>query len=100
MLKTISESHHFLKKSIRMFRVELFVGPHYRYKVLCIREIDNVMRITGQHVNCLYLVAAHLELNDFVGANLPLLNQSVAADYDEKLPLRVMPMLPFGDAWL
>lgn len=45
-----------------------------------------------------YFIAAHLEIQYFVGADLPFLNKPVTADDDKKFPLTVVPMLPFCDA--
>ena len=46
------------------------------------------------------VVAGDLELDDFVGAQLALLDEAVAGDDDEELPLGVVPMLTFGDSGL
>ena len=43
-------------------------------------------------------LAAHLEVEDFVRVDSPLLYQGPAADHDEQLPLAVVPMLTLGDA--
>jgi len=51
-------------------------------------------------VYCFDLVAADLEVEDFVGIDPALLDKSVAAYDDEELPLRVVPVLTLGDARL
>ena len=56
------------------------------------------MGVAGKHVDALDVVAAHLELDHLVGADLPFLDEAVAAHYDEELPFGVMPMLTFGNA--
>ena len=43
-------------------------------------------------------LAAHLEVEDFVRVDSPLLYQGPAADHDEQLPLGVVPVLAFRDS--
>ena len=43
-------------------------------------------------------LAAHLEAEDLVRADAPLLDQRPAAHHDEQLPLAVVPVLTLGDA--
>ena len=56
------------------------------------------MGVAGEHVDGLDVVAGDLELDDFIGAQLALLDEAVAGDDDEELPLGVVPVLAFGDA--
>ena len=58
------------------------------------------MGVTRKHVDGLDMVAGDLELDDFVGAQLALLDEAVAGDDDEELPLGVVPVLALGDAGL
>ena len=66
-----------LKICVRMTRVEDLVTVHYRHEVLRLRKVDDVVRISWQHVDTLDIVTAHLELYHIVSTNLALLNQSV-----------------------
>ena len=54
----------------------------------------------GQHVDGLGLVAGHLKFQHLAAADAALLNQTVARNHDEKLPLRVVPVLTLCDAGL
>ena len=51
-------------------------------------------------MHCFYPFTADLEVEDFVGVDAALLDEAVAAYYDEELPLRVVPVLALGDARL
>ena len=48
---------NFFKECVRVMGIELFIGPHDGHQVLGITEVDDVVRIPGQHVNCFHLVA-------------------------------------------
>ncbi len=87
-----------------MVRVEDLVGPHQRYEVFGLAQIDYVVCISRQHVHgldiCLALCfveactcLACLE----VDAQLAFLDQPMAAYYDEELPLAVVPALALRD---
>ena len=91
---------YLLKERIRMGRVEDLVRPHDGNKVLRFRQVDDIVRISGQHMDCLNMIAAHLKLDHFIRPDLPLLNQPVPRNYNEKIPLGVVPMLTFRDAGL
>ena len=58
------------------------------------------MGVAGEHVDGLDLVAADLEVEDFAGADLALLDEGAAADDDEEFPFGVVPVLALGDAGL
>ena len=58
------------------------------------------MSIAGEHMDGRNVLAVHVEVQHFVGADLTLLNQPFAGDHDEKLPFGVVPMLSLGDAGL
>ena len=83
-----------------MIRVEALVCPHDGYKIFRIGQIDDIMRVSGEHMNCLYLLAAHLEVEHFFRADLPLLDQRLAGNHNEEFPLGMMPMLTLGDSGL
>ena len=65
-----------------------------------VAEVDDVVRVAGKHVDALDVVARDFKLDDFIRAELALLNEAVTADHDEELPLGVVPVLAFGDAGL
>ena len=48
---------------------------------------------------CFDPFTADLEVEDFVGVDAALLDEAMAAHNDEELPLGVVPVLTFGDAW-
>ena len=56
------------------------------------------MRIAWEHVDSLDVVAAHLELYDFVRSNLAFLDEAVASNNDEEFPLGVVPVFALRDA--
>ena len=58
------------------------------------------MGITGQHMDCLDLFSRNLKLDHFLGPDLAFLDQAVAGNDDEELPLAVVPVLALGDAGL
>ena len=55
------------------------------------------MSVSRKHMYCLYLLARHLELQNFGGADSALLDKSVSANNNEKLPLGIVPMLTLGN---
>ena len=83
-----------------MGRVELLVRPHQGDEVLGLAQIDDVVGVPRQHVDGLGLVAGHLKFQHLAAADAALLNQTVARNHDEKLPLRVVPVLTLCDAGL
>lgn len=91
---------HLLKKSIRMIGVKLLVRPHEGDEVLGLAEIYDIMRPTGDHVNGLDLLTADFKVDFFVRMDITLLDQRATADDNEKLPLRIMPVLTLGDTGL
>ena len=80
-----------------MVRVENFVAGHHRHQILRFRQVDNVVRPAGNHVDSLNLIPGNLKLHRFPGVDIPFMNQAVTGDHNEKLPLGVVPVLPFGD---
>ena len=50
------------------------------------------------HVDRFNFVAGDLEPDGFAGIDVPLLNEAVALDDDELLPLAVVPVLALGDS--
>lgn len=78
--------------------VEGLVGPHHRNQVGGVRQVDDVVRVARQHVHGLDPVAAYIILQHLAGALLAELDQAVAGDHDEQLPLGVVPVLALGYA--
>lgn len=78
------------------------VAIHHRDEVLRVGEVDDVVRIAREHVDALDIVARDLELDDlaFGVVQVALLDEAVATDHDEELPLGVVPVLSLGDARL
>ena len=91
---------NWFKIGIRFIRVENLIAIHHRDEVLGLREIDDIVRVSRQHVHSLDIVARDLEFDHFVGTELAFLDQAMAGDDDEELPLGVVPVLAFGDARL
>lgn len=58
------------------------------------------MGVAGEHDDGLDFVTTHFVVEDFVSAFLAELDEAVARDDDELLPLGVVPMLTLGDAGL
>ena len=56
------------------------------------------MGVAGKHVDGIYPLAAHLEVQHLVRADAPLLYKGPAAHHDEQLPLAVVPVLALGDS--
>ena len=77
--------------------VERLVGPHDGDERVGVGEIDDVVGVAGEHVHSLDAVVTDVKLYHLVGANLSLLDEGMAADNDEELPLGVVPMLALGD---
>ena len=83
-----------------MTRVEELVRPHERDEVLGIRQIDDIMRPAGDHVDGFDLVAADLKADFLVRVDIAFFNQRATADDDEELPFTVMPVLTFRNTGL
>ena len=85
-----------------MRRIKDLVAIHHRDEVLRVGEVDDVVRIAREHVDALDVVARDFKLDDlaFRVVEVALLDEAVATDHDEELPLGVVPVLSLGDAWL
>lgn len=84
---------HLLKKSIRPFRIKHLITSHHRYEIFCLRQIDNIMCPSRNHIYTLYLLSADFKLHDFSRVDVAFLDQSVSMDYDKLFPLTVVPVL-------
>ena len=69
-----------------MIWVKLLVCPHQGDKILRVRQVDDVVRPAGDHVNGFDLIARNLKRYSLVGVDIALLNQRSAGYNDEKLP--------------
>ena len=93
-------SLYVLSEGVWLTGVEPLVGPHDGHQVFGVAEVDDVVGIPWQHVHRLDVVSIHLKFQNLIRADFPLLNQAVAADHHEKLPLGVVPVLALGDSRL
>ena len=90
----------FLKKRIRVVRIKRLICPHQRDKILRLAQIDDIVGAARQHMNGLRLLAPHLKFQHLITADAALLNQGVACNNNEKLPLGIVPVLALRDAGL
>ena len=88
---------HRLKKRIRLPRIKHLIRPHECHEVLGLGQVHDVVRIHGQHVDGLFLLAADLELGHQVCPDPIFLDQDVATCHDEEFPLTVVPIPAFCD---
>ena len=91
---------YLLPECVGTVGVEALVAVHHCHEIFGVRQVDDIVGITGEHVHGLYLVTAYLELDDFISTELALLYLAMTGNDDEELPLGVVPMLAFGDAGL
>ena len=94
----LHDCYTFSKKCIRSIVVKTFIGPHHRYQVLGIAEVDDVMGVPRQHVYRLDLPNRNPEFQHLVCADLPLLNEGLSAHHYKEFPLSVVPILSLSDA--
>ena len=80
-----------------MIWIKLLISPHNSHKVLCLTQIDNVMGITGEHMNSLDLISTNFKLDNFVSTYLTLLNKTMTGNNYKELPLAVMPVLSLSN---
>ena len=83
-----------------MVRIKRLICPHQRDKILRLAQIDDVVGAARQHMNGLRLLAPHLKFQHLITADAALLNQGVACNNNEKLPLGIVPVLALRDAGL
>lgn len=92
-----------LEIGVGLCRVETLVTPHESNQILRIGEVDDVVRITRNHLHDPDLFATYLIIDHrvivavFVFAHLAQLDQSVSVHHHELFVLRVMPVLALGD---
>ena len=83
-----------------MIGIKRLVCPHNRHQILRVAQVDDVMGVSGQHVDGLDLLAGHLKLDHLIRANPTLLDKAMAGHHDKELPLGIVPVLALGDAGL
>ena len=85
-----------------MIRIEDFVAVHHSDEIFGVTEIDDVMGVTGEHVNGLNVVAINFPFQNFPFGivQITLLDKTMAFHHNELFELRMVPMLSFSDAWL
>ena len=83
-----------------MLRIKHLITGHYRHQILCLTQIDDVVRPTGNHMNCLNLVPEYLKFHHLAGIDITLLNQTMTGYHDEQLPLTVVSVLTFRNTGL
>ena len=83
-----------------MAGIKALVCPHHSHQILCLGQIDDVMGIAREHMDCLNVLTGRLELYYLVIPNFSLLNQPMTRYYDEKFPLGVMPVLTLSNTRL
>ena len=86
---------HFFRKRIRMISIKYLITNHHRHQILCLRQINNIMGPTRNHINCFYFLSTDFKLNHLSGINIPLLYESVSRSNDKHLSLTIMPVLSF-----
>ena len=83
-----------------MIRIKDFICPHNRDEIFCLRQINDVVGLSRQHLYRLDAIPAHFKFDHFIRADLPLPNQAMTGHHDEKLPFAIVPVLPLRDARL
>ena len=81
-----------------MVWIEHLITGHYGNQVFCIRQVDDIVCPSRNHINRFDLISADLKFYGFPSVYITLLDQSMAMNNDELLPLGVMPVLAFGNA--
>ena len=83
-----------------MIGVKDLVAGHHCHQIFRLRQVDNVVGPARNHVDSLNLIPRNVKLHCFSSVDVPLLDQTVTSNYDEQLPLGVVPVLPLRDAGL
>ena len=89
-----------IEVGIWLIRVEYLVAVHYCYQVFGVGEVDDVVCVTREHDDRLYLVATYFIVQHFVCAFLAELDESVTCHNDKLFPFGIVPMLTFSDTRL
>ena len=93
---------YFFEEGVGALRVEDFVAVHDSDEVFGVGEVDDVVRVAGEHVDGLDVIAVDFPFEDFAlrVVEAPLLDEAVALDHDKLLELGVVPVLALGNAGL
>lgn len=83
-----------------MVWIKYLITSHNSDEILCVRQVDNVVSPTRNHINRFNLISANLKFHSFPCVDISLLNQTMAMYNNELFPLGVVPMLPLGDSGL
>ena len=83
-----------------LVRIKDLVAVHDCDQILCLTEVDDVMGVSGQHVDALDVVATNLKLYHLVCTQFALLDKAMTGHNNEEFPFCVVPVLTFGDARL
>ena len=81
-----------------MLWIKRFIRPHDGDEIFGLGEVDDVVRVAGEHLNGGDFFAGHFKFDDFAAADSALLNQTVTGNDDENLGLGVVPVLAADDA--
>ena len=80
-----------------MVWIKNLITSHDSDEVFSIRQIDDIVGPTGNHIDCFNLISTHFKLNHFPGIYISLLNQTMAVNNNKLFPLGVVPVLPLGN---
>ena len=58
-----------------MIRVKNLITVHHRHQIFSLGKVDDVVRISWQHVNALDVITADFKLYHFISTYLSFLNQ-------------------------
>lgn len=81
-----------------MLWIKRFICPHDGDEIFGLGEVDDVVRVAGEHLNSGDFFAGHLKFDDFAAADSALLNQTVTGNDDENFGLGVVPVLAADNA--
>lgn len=87
---------YLLPECVGTVGVEALVAVHHCHEVFGVRQVNDVMGISWEHVHGLNLITAYLELDDFICAELTLLDFAVTGHHNKELPLGIVPVLSLG----
>ena len=81
-----------------MLWVKNLIASHDRHQIFRLRQVDDVMRPAGNHMDSFNSIPGNLKLHRLTGIDVAFLNQTMTSHYDEQFPLAVVPVLPLGDS--
>ena len=82
-----------LKKCIRLLRIKHLITSHDSDEVFSIRQIDDVMRPSRNHIDGFNLFTTDFKLHRLSSVNISLLDQAMTMHNNKLLPLAVVPVL-------